>query len=103
MAIAGLVLSGLWVLLIIAIVVLVIIFDDGSVRATSVKVGDCIEQTPTAGSTAARLPKVSCNKPHDGEVYAPVAGQLDELGVTNNTVVVFTTDNGAEVMSWPTT
>ena len=27
--------------------------------------------------------------------------QLDDLGVTDNTVVVFTTDNGAEVMSWP--
>jgi arylsulfatase A-like enzyme len=27
--------------------------------------------------------------------------KLDDLGVTNNTVVVFTTDNGAEVMSWP--
>jgi arylsulfatase len=27
--------------------------------------------------------------------------KLDELGVTNDTIVVFTTDNGAEVMSWP--
>ena len=27
--------------------------------------------------------------------------KLDELGVADNTVVVFTTDNGAEVMSWP--
>ena len=27
--------------------------------------------------------------------------QLDNLGVTDNTIVVFTTDNGAEVMSWP--
>jgi arylsulfatase len=27
--------------------------------------------------------------------------KLDQLGVANNTVVVFTTDNGAEVMSWP--
>src|SRR5262249_59398933 len=27
--------------------------------------------------------------------------KLDELGVAENTVVVFTTDNGAEVMSWP--
>jgi arylsulfatase len=27
--------------------------------------------------------------------------QLDDLGVTDNTIVVFTTDNGAEVMSWP--
>ena len=27
--------------------------------------------------------------------------KLDELGVTENTIVVFTTDNGAEVLSWP--
>ena len=27
--------------------------------------------------------------------------KLDELGVADNTVVVFTTDNGAEVLSWP--
>ena len=27
--------------------------------------------------------------------------KLDELGVTDNTIVVFTTDNGAEVLSWP--
>src|SRR5262245_53891590 len=27
--------------------------------------------------------------------------KLDDLGVANNTIVVFTTDNGAEVMSWP--
>jgi arylsulfatase A-like enzyme len=26
---------------------------------------------------------------------------LDDLGVTDNTVVVYTTDNGAEVMTWP--
>lgn len=27
--------------------------------------------------------------------------KLDSLGIADNTVVVFTTDNGAEVMSWP--
>ena len=27
--------------------------------------------------------------------------KLDDLGVTQNTIVVYTTDNGAEVMSWP--
>lgn len=27
--------------------------------------------------------------------------KLDDLGAANNTIVVFTTDNGAEVMSWP--
>jgi arylsulfatase len=27
--------------------------------------------------------------------------KVDKLGVTDNTIVVFTTDNGAEVMTWP--
>jgi arylsulfatase len=27
--------------------------------------------------------------------------KLDDLGIADNTVVVFTTDNGAEVLSWP--
>ena len=27
--------------------------------------------------------------------------KLDDLGVADNTIVVFTTDNGAEVLSWP--
>jgi arylsulfatase len=26
---------------------------------------------------------------------------LDDIGVTNNTIVIFTTDNGAEVFTWP--
>jgi arylsulfatase A-like enzyme len=26
---------------------------------------------------------------------------LDDLGVTNNTIVVYTTDNGAEIVTWP--
>ena len=28
-------------------------------------------------------------------------GKLDELGVADNTIVIFTSDNGAEIMSWP--
>ena len=36
----------------------------------------------------------------DGYVGQLLA-KLDELKVTENTVVVFTTDNGAEKMSWP--
>ena len=34
-----------------------------------------------------------------------IAGQLlkklEDLGIANNTIVIFTTDNGAEVMTWP--
>ena len=36
----------------------------------------------------------------DGYVGELLA-QLDELGVADDTIVAFTTDNGAEVMSWP--
>ena len=30
-----------------------------------------------------------------------VAKKLDDLGIADNTIVVYGTDNGAEVMSWP--
>jgi arylsulfatase A-like enzyme len=37
---------------------------------------------------------------HDGHI-GQMLGLLDELGVTDDTFIVYTTDNGAEVMSWP--
>jgi arylsulfatase len=37
---------------------------------------------------------------HDGHI-GQVLAKLDELGVTDDTIIVYTTDNGAEVMSWP--
>jgi len=37
---------------------------------------------------------------HDGHV-GQLLKKLDELGVTDNTIVVYTSDNGAEIMSWP--
>jgi arylsulfatase A-like enzyme len=37
---------------------------------------------------------------HDAHV-GQLLKKLDELGVADNTIVVYTTDNGAEVMSWP--
>jgi len=37
---------------------------------------------------------------HDGHV-GQLLKKLDDLGVANNTLVIYTTDNGAEVMSWP--
>ena len=37
---------------------------------------------------------------HDGHV-GQLLDKLDELGVTDNTIVFYSTDNGAEVMSWP--
>jgi arylsulfatase A-like enzyme len=37
---------------------------------------------------------------HDGHVGL-LLKKLDDLGVTDNTIIVYTTDNGAEVMTWP--
>ncbi len=37
---------------------------------------------------------------HDGHI-GQLLKKLDDLGITDNTIVVYTTDNGAEVMSWP--
>ena len=37
---------------------------------------------------------------HDGQI-GQLLKKLDDLGVTENTIVIWTTDNGAEVISWP--
>jgi arylsulfatase len=37
---------------------------------------------------------------HDGHV-GQLLKQLDDLGITNNTIVLYTTDNGAEIALWP--
>jgi arylsulfatase A-like enzyme len=37
---------------------------------------------------------------HDGMV-GEILKKLDELGIANNTIVMYSTDNGAEAMSWP--
>ncbi|MFZ0833396.1 MAG: septum formation family protein [Mycobacterium sp.] len=72
MAIAGLIISGAWVFVIAAIVIAVMVFDNGSVQATNIKTGDCIADAPADGANVLRLPKVSCDEPHEGEVYAMI-------------------------------
>lgn len=37
---------------------------------------------------------------HDGHVGV-LLDKLDQLGIADNTIVMYSTDNGAEVMSWP--
>jgi arylsulfatase A-like enzyme len=37
---------------------------------------------------------------HDGHV-GKLLNHLDKLGIADNTIVMYSTDNGAEVMSWP--
>ena len=31
----------------------------------------------------------------------PALKKLDDLGIANNTIVIYTTDNGAETFTWP--
>ena len=37
---------------------------------------------------------------HDAQV-GQLLKKLDDLGIANNTIVIYTTDNGAEAFSWP--
>src|SRR5262245_28221986 len=37
---------------------------------------------------------------HDGMV-GQLLKQLDDLGIADNTIVLYTTDNGAEIALWP--
>lgn len=37
---------------------------------------------------------------HDGHV-GQLLKKLDDLGITENTIVIYSTDNGAETISWP--
>ena len=37
----------------------------------------------------------------DWVVGGQLLKKLDDLGIADNTIVVVTTDNGAEVMTWP--
>ncbi|CAM3530029.1 Septum formation-related domain-containing protein [Mycolicibacterium frederiksbergense] len=82
MAIAGLVLSGLWVLVGIAVVAVLVankdeisnsefadIFDPNSVNAADVGLGDCLSEIPSDASLVASVKTVACTEPHKGEVY----------------------------------
>lgn len=81
MAIAGLALSGLWTAVIaVAIVVAVLttaerdgagqITAGGSVSATDLTEGDCLNGLGGAVTSILSLPAVPCSAPHEGEVYA---------------------------------
>jgi arylsulfatase A-like enzyme len=37
---------------------------------------------------------------HNGQV-GQLLKKLDDLGIANNTIVIYTTDNGAETFTWP--
>ena len=73
MAIAGLALSGLWVLPIVAIIVYGVTYglttDREIVGADEVEVGDCIAEIPQEARVET-VETVDCQQPHAGEVYA---------------------------------
>lgn len=69
MAIAGLVLSGLWVLVLIAGIAFYFAVGQGTVTATDVKVGDCLKEIPSSARVMT-VDTVGCEESHAGEVYA---------------------------------
>jgi hypothetical protein len=69
LAIAGLVLSGLWVLVAVAGVIFYLVVGTGTVTATDVKVGDCLKQIPN-GTRVMTVDTVGCDQAHAGEVFA---------------------------------
>jgi len=69
MAIAGLVLSGLWVLVLIAGIAFYFLIGKGTVTATDVKVGDCLKEIPSS-TRVMTVDTVGCEESHAGEVYA---------------------------------
>ena len=69
MAIAGLVLSGLWVLGIVAVVVFLLLFDKGTVSAADVEAGDCLEELPASGLVVT-VDTAPCGEPHTGEIFS---------------------------------
>ena len=69
MAIAGLVLSGLWIVGIVAVVAFLVIFDKGTVSATEVKAGDCLKELPASGLVIT-VDTAPCTEPHTGEIFS---------------------------------
>jgi len=69
MAIAGLVLSGLWVLVGVAGILFYFLIGQGTVTATDVKVGDCLKEIPSS-TRVMTVDTVGCDESHAGEVFA---------------------------------
>ena len=68
LAIAGLVLSGLWVLVFAAGIVVYFLIGKGTVTATDVKMGDCLAEIPDSARVLT-VQTVECDQSHAGEVY----------------------------------
>lgn len=102
MAIAGIVLSGVWVAVIGLVVTAVLLTDadrdesgditaGGSVSATSLQVGDCINGLHESDNVSS-LPAVPCGEPHEGEVFALF--DLQDAGYPGGPAVIRQAEDG---------
>ena len=72
MAIAGLVLSALWVLVLLVGIAIYFIVGSGTVGANEVKAGDCLKELPDTGLVLT-VDTAPCGEPHKGEIFAVMA------------------------------
>lgn len=68
LAIAGLVLSAVWAVVVVGVIVFVVV-NKGTVTATDVKVGDCLKEIPQ-DTRVRTMQTVDCDESHAGEVFA---------------------------------
>lgn len=69
LAIAGLVLSTLWVAVAVIALLVYFLVGSGTVTATDVKQGDCLAEIP-ANTRVLTVTTVGCDETHAGEVFA---------------------------------
>ena len=69
MAIAGLVLSALWVLVLLAGIVFYLFVGSGTVGANEVKAGDCLEELPDSGLVLT-VDTVALQRTAQGEIFS---------------------------------
>ena len=69
MAIAGLVLSGLWVVVLVVGIVFFVLVGKGTVTATDVEMGDCLKEIPD-DTRVLTVKTIGCDESHAGEVFA---------------------------------
>ncbi len=69
MAIAGLALSGVWVVILAIAIAFAALSPNNTVSARDVKVGDCFADIPT-GNRVSWINTTSCDRPHVAEVAA---------------------------------
>jgi hypothetical protein len=80
LAIAGLILSTMWTIVIILLIILAIatsatrdtggtVTQGGAISATALQVGDCVNNLQNSTNLQS-LPGVPCAQPHEGEVFA---------------------------------